>query len=148
MLLIYLYVNTIGIIFFEVYCLGVNWLKFIPRCHWVIFFGIFSIYFWIIICCFLFLLFIQSASLWILIFPIKVSNFLVDILKLQGKEFLKINKLINKTSVITIAPPDINVFINTRIYNIRCTVDICVLVYLMFQSADFFNIFGWLSVCF
>ena len=87
------------------------------------------------------LLFIQSVSLWILIFHIQISNFLVDILTLHGKKFLKINKFINKTFVITIFPHDINVLIDTHVYGIRFTVDICVFVYLMFQSVDFLYIF-------
>ena len=45
----------------------------------------------------------------------KVSNFLFDILKLHGNNFLKINKFINKTFVITIVPHDINVLIDTSI---------------------------------
>ena len=94
-----------GIVFFEVYWFDVNWLKFISRCDWLISFGSVSIcfvflllLFFLTIICFLpfFLLFIQRVSLWILIFHTKVSNFLVDILKLQGNKFLKINKVINK----------------------------------------------------
>ena len=122
-----------GIIFFEVYLFGVNWLGFISRCNWKV-----SVYFWTIMCFLLFfLLFVQSVSLWILTFHIKVSNFLVDILKLHSKKFLKINKFINKTFVITIAPHDINALNDTHVYSIRFTVDICVLVYLIFQSVDF-----------
>ena len=89
-----------------------------------------------------FLLFIQSVFLWILIFHIKVSNFLVDILKLQGNKSLKINKFINETFVITIVPHDINVLTDTHGYSIWFTVDICVPVYLMLQSVDFLNIFS------
>ena len=102
-----------GIIFFEVYWFDVNRLKFISRCDWLISLGGASIHFWTIIN-FLpfFLLFIQNVSFWILIFHSKVSNFLVDILKLQGNKFLKINKFINKTFAITIVPPDINVLID------------------------------------
>ena len=60
---------------------------------------IFSIYFWTIICFFaFFLFFIQSVSLWILIFLIKVSNFLVDISKLQSNKFTKSTKLSRKRS--------------------------------------------------
>ena len=94
-----------------------------------------------IICLFPFLLFIQRVSLWILIFRIKVSNFFVDILKLHGNKFLKINKAIKKMFVITIIPPDINALIDTHVYSIRCTVDVCVLVYL-FQSVDLLNTFS------
>ena len=39
---------------------------------------------------------------------------MVDILKLQGNKFLKSNKVINKTFVMTIVPPDINVLIDTH----------------------------------
>ena len=75
-----------GIIF---YWFGVNWLKFISRCNWVISFGRVSIYFWTIMYFLPFLLlFIQSVSWWILIFHIKVSNFLVDIWKLHNNKFL------------------------------------------------------------
>ena len=90
----------------------------------------------------LFLLFIQIVYLWILIFHIKVSNFMVDILRLQGNKFLKINKGNNKMFVITIAPPDIHVLINTHVYNVRCTIEICfrLLISLMI-SADF--LFAW-----
>ena len=89
----------------------------------------------------LFLSFIQSVFLCILIFHIKVSNFLVDMLKLHGNKFLKINKFINKAFVITIVPHDINVLIDTHVYSIQFTVDICVLVYLIFQTVDFLKIF-------
>ena len=54
------------------------------------------------------MLFNQIFCLWMLIVHIKVSNFLVDILKLQDNKFLKINKVINETSIITIVPPDIH----------------------------------------
>ena len=89
-----------------------------------------------------FLLFIQIVYLWILIFHIKVCNFMVDILRLQGNKFLKINKGNNKMFVITIAPSDIHVVINTHVYNVRSTIEICfrLLISLMI-SADF--LFAW-----
>ena len=95
-----------------VWCKLTEILKYISRCDWLISFAKVSIYCWTIIWSLpFFLLFIQNVSLWILIFHIKVSDFLVDILKLQGNKFLKINKVIIKTFVITIVLPDINVLI-------------------------------------
>ena len=104
----------------------------------MIIFGRVFIYFCTIFC-FLpfFLLFIQIARLWILILRIKVSNFLVDILKLQGNKFLKVNKVANKTFVIAIISLDVHVLIRTHVYYIRRTVGICVIVYPVFQSVDF-----------
>lgn len=103
---------------------AVNWLKFISRCDWLIIFGRVFIYFCILFCFLLFfLLFIQIVYLWILTLHIKVSNFLVDILKIQVNKFLKINKVVNKTFVVPIVSPDVYVLISTRFYYIWCTVD-------------------------
>ena len=104
-----------GIIFFEVYWFGVNWLKFISRSNWFISSSRVSIYFELLCASFHSSCCSFSVSLWTLIFHVKDSNFLVDILKLHGNNFLKINKFINKTFVITIVPHHINVLIDTSI---------------------------------
>ena len=85
-----------------------NRYKFISRCDWLIFFGNLYLFCTIIWSRPFSMLFNQIFCLWMLIVHIKVSNFLVEILKLQDNKFLKINKVINETSIITIVPPDIH----------------------------------------
>ena len=79
------------------------------------------------------------------IFHLKASNFPVDILKVQGNKFLKINKFIRKTSIIAIVPPDIHVVtsITFGVSFIFVSVFAC-----FFQSIDLLNYFSWFSVCF
>ena len=137
-----------GIIFLEVYWFGVNWLKFISRCDWLISFGILSVLFLNYICIFLFFFYsfrvftcerwsfiLRLAIFWLIFWNFKVTN----LLKLTASSIKHSSSplfllILMSSSILT-----------SIIFGVPL---ICVLVYFMFKFVDFLNAFSWLSVCF